>query len=268
MTNQIHTIQSSDKKEFDKQVNQLLELGGELMDGGYQVINTDDGVVYSQVIVFKNFEEKFSDWEQLKLDGNEKLETHRYPNGQKMEEFFNKDGEKLIYNSWDENGKIMIKNGNGLYIGRDEDGKKRYEGTYKDGKKDGLQTWWGRDGHKKEKTFKDEKQVGLETHWYPNGQKRHEGTWKDGKPDGLHTGWFEDGKKRSEVTYKDGKRDGLRTCWYKNGQKMYVKTFMDGEQVGLETRWYPNGQKGWELTFKDGKYIIKNKWNEDGSVKE
>ena len=56
MSNKIHTIQSSDKKEFDKQVNELLELGCELMDGGYQIINNDDGVVYSQVIVLKGSE--------------------------------------------------------------------------------------------------------------------------------------------------------------------------------------------------------------------
>ena len=42
MTKKIHTIQSSDKKEFDKQINFFLELGGELMDGSYQVINSDD----------------------------------------------------------------------------------------------------------------------------------------------------------------------------------------------------------------------------------
>ena len=50
MNEKIHTIQSSDKKEFDRQVNQFLEVGGELMDG-YKIINNDDGIVYSQVIL-------------------------------------------------------------------------------------------------------------------------------------------------------------------------------------------------------------------------
>ena len=59
MSKKIHTIQSSNKKEFDKQVNQFLEVGGELMDGGYEVINDDDGLIYSQVIVFKNCEVEF-----------------------------------------------------------------------------------------------------------------------------------------------------------------------------------------------------------------
>ena len=66
MSKKIHTIQSSDKSEFDKEVNQFLELGCELMDGGYQVINNDDGVVYSQVIVFKNCEVEFYENGQLK----------------------------------------------------------------------------------------------------------------------------------------------------------------------------------------------------------
>ena len=59
MTKKIHTIQSSDKVEFDKKVNQLLEFGGELIDGSYQIINNDDGLKYSQVIVLKNCKVEF-----------------------------------------------------------------------------------------------------------------------------------------------------------------------------------------------------------------
>ena len=32
MSEKIYTIQSSEKKEFDKQVNELLELGGEIVN--------------------------------------------------------------------------------------------------------------------------------------------------------------------------------------------------------------------------------------------
>ncbi|SVD78534.1 uncharacterized protein METZ01_LOCUS431388, partial [marine metagenome] len=53
-----------------------------------------------------------------------------------------------------------------------ENGQKRSEGTYKDGKEDGL-----------------------ETRWYENGQKSSEGIYKDGKYDGLQTEWFENGQK-------------------------------------------------------------------------
>ena len=53
MSKKIHTIQSSNKKEFDKQVNQFLEFGCELLDGGYKVINNNDDVVDSKVVVLK-----------------------------------------------------------------------------------------------------------------------------------------------------------------------------------------------------------------------
>ncbi len=123
MSNKIHTIQSSDKKEFDKQVNQLLELGGELMDGGYQVINDDDGVVYSQVIVFKK-----------------NCELEFYENGQ-LEDFrnLNEDGVE-----------------DGLWIQWYENGHKEVEGTFKDGRLNGLMTVWYENGQKEgEVNWKD-----------------------------------------------------------------------------------------------------------------
>ena len=43
-------------------------------------------------------------------------------------------------------------------------GNKKEEGTFKDGKKDGLWTWWYENGQKKkEVTYKDGKQEGIET---------------------------------------------------------------------------------------------------------
>ena len=60
-------------------------------------------------------------------------------------------------------------------------GKKEFEGSYKDGKKDGL---W--------------------TDYYENGQKSSELTYKNDKKDGKWTYWYEDGQKKWEGTYKNG----------------------------------------------------------------
>ena len=121
MSKKIHTIQSSDKVEFIEQVNQFLDLGCELMDGGFEVINNDDDVVYSQVIVFKNCDVDFTEDGQL-------LYIH----------YKNEDGEY-----------------DGLYIDWWGDWK-LIEGTYKDGKGDGVKTWWDKNGQKaNEITFKD-----------------------------------------------------------------------------------------------------------------
>ena len=66
-----------------------------------------------------------------------------------------------------------------------DDGKKNKEGTFKDGKEDGL---W--------------------TRWYENGQKRQEGTYKDDEKDGRWITWYEDGQKELEETYKDDEKYG------------------------------------------------------------
>ena len=62
-------------------------------------------------------------------------------------------------------------------------GKTEFEGSYKDGKPDGLWTEWFRDGQKEEEgTYKDGKEIEV-TRWayHMNGQKSFEGTYKDGK---------------------------------------------------------------------------------------
>ena len=53
--------------------------------------------------------------------------------------------------------------------------------------------------------FKDGKPNGVETWWGEFGSKTLERTWKDGKQDGVATAWDEDGKKIMEATFKDGK---------------------------------------------------------------
>jgi len=195
MTKKIHTIQSSDKKEFDKEVNQFLESGGELMDGGYQVINNDDGVVYSQVIELKNCEVEF------------------YGNG------------RLFL--------VLPLNNDGLCTDWYENGQKKEEINYKNGKRDGLYT-----------------------QWYENGQKEYEFTYKDDEEDGLFTSWYENGQKKYERTFKDGKEDGLYTQWYENGQKKSEWNRKDGKLICIT-------KKEWN---EDG--TLWREWNEDGTVKE
>ena len=144
---------------------------------------------------------------------------------------------------------------NGLYIKKFSDEKVNGEvfqmfgdmkaplGKMKDGKMDGLWTWW-----------------------YENGQKKEEGTYKNGKEDGLSTLWYENGQKKSEVTYKDGKRDGLWTEWFENGQKSGEITLKDGKADGLFTLWYENGSKKSEKKYKDDLITSEVEWSEDGKL--
>jgi antitoxin component YwqK of YwqJK toxin-antitoxin module len=72
---------------------------------------------------------------------------------------------------------------------------KGIELNMKNGKNDGLFTiFYMQNGQKREEqTWKDGKPDGLRTFWYENGKKEKEGTYKDGKIDGLWTYYNEDG---------------------------------------------------------------------------
>ena len=82
-------------------------------------------------------------------------------------------------------GIIYLKDSDTLYTGKAyelyENGVKKGEINYKDGKIDGLGS-----------------------QWYENGVKQQsEVNYKDGRLNGLVTGWHENGQKKGEVTYKD-----------------------------------------------------------------
>ena len=112
MSKKIHTIQSSDKKEFDKKVNFFLEFGCELHDGGYEVIKHDDGVVYSQVVMIDTNKcgIEFDDDGKIKEMGNYKdgykngKWTYWWEDGNIESEGTYKDGECISEQCWDRGG--------------------------------------------------------------------------------------------------------------------------------------------------------------------
>ena len=55
-----------------------------------------------------------------------------------------------------------------------------------------------------EEYYKDGKLNGLSTWWYENGQKELENHYKDGKTNGLSTCWYENGQIEGEGFFKDG----------------------------------------------------------------
>lgn len=106
----------------------------------------------------------------------------------------------------------------GKTFGRYENGQKKYESNWKNGKREGLVI-----------------------EWYENGQKAAEINWKDGKQDGLVTQWHKNGQKKAEANDKNGKREGLATFWYDNGQKEAEENWKDDKRVGKWTEWDEKG---------------------------
>ena len=104
-----------------------------------------------------------------------------------------KKGKIISLNDFKENRKLTDPDGNPFtgvcvdYYGY-EDEQKEYETRYKDGKENGLCTWW-----------------------YENGQKGYEIRYKDGELNGLYTYWYENGQIECEGFFKDGEADDTST---------------------------------------------------------
>ena len=92
------------------------------------------------------------------------------------------DGSKLQ----DRNGVTYLPNEETPFTGR-------AESFYENGQK------------KEERNYKDGKCHGPRAYWYENGQKWYQQNWKDGKQDGLQLSWEEDGTESRREIYKDGK---------------------------------------------------------------
>tara|TARA_B110000977_G_C10994703_1_gene461404 strand:- start:42 stop:443 length:402 start_codon:yes stop_codon:yes gene_type:complete len=84
------------------------------------------------------------------------------------------------------------------------DGQKSLERTYKDGKANGLSTWW-----------------------YDDGKKEYESVYKDGVRNGIATSWHENGSKEWQASYKDGTRDGKTSSWHANGKREKRAYYLD-----------------------------------------
>ena len=107
----------------------------------------------------------------------------------------------------------------GKAFGLHENGQKRWEANYKDGKEEGLRVEWYDTGEKTQETnFKDGWEEGLRVGYYKNGQKSEEENFKNGNQDGLHVMWHENGQKMFEANWKDDKILPARKYWDSKGE--------------------------------------------------
>jgi len=153
MSKKIYTIQSPDRKMFDEQVNELLKHGCELVDGSYEVIEKDEGVIYSHVVSY--------------YKGKTVLRFHE--NGQLHQ--------CVSFKSFNENDEV-----NGVLILWYDNGMKEIELNYKDGKKEGKSSHWYRNGQKHiDQMYKNDLPNGVQIDYNKNGEKFMEVILEDGK---------------------------------------------------------------------------------------
>ena len=150
-----------------------------------------------------------------------------------------------------------------------ENGQKKAEFNWKDGRKNGLSNGWYEEGQmERESYWKNGEMDGHFLSWHENGNKRVESNWKDGLKNGHSTVWYESGQKKTESNWKDGQKNGLSTVWYVSGQKKTESNWKDGQKNGHFSGWFENGQKNWESYWKEGvKSGLWSGWYENG-IKE
>jgi hypothetical protein len=104
-----------------------------------------------------------------------------------------------------------------------DNGQVAYEQRYKDGRIDGPEVGFHRDGRRAyEIAHSAGKSAGHWVHWYPNGKVQSEQTYVDGDLDGPSIHWREDGTKSSRIDYRRGKETG-QAAWDEQGKLLYAR---------------------------------------------
>jgi len=108
-------------------------------------------------------------------------------------------------------------------------GKPEARKFIKAGKVDGVWIEWYEDGRKRyEATWKDGLQEGKSSRWYPGGQVKLEEEHAMGTLNGVQREYYENGQKKSERPFVDGKPYGTWTFWNEEGRKEKVEIYQDG----------------------------------------
>ena len=192
-----------------------------------------------------------------------------FDNGQMRQQGSYIDNEFYLTTRWNNEGGILIKDGNGKWVGKNAEGRKLWAKEYQDGRL--ISDWeykyeyFDNGQIKKESSFQGGQEDGESTIFFENGKTREEGIWKEGEY--LITNRW---NKNGNLIIKDGQ--GKISGKNKEGLVLWEKEFVDGK---LEFQWdnvheyYENGQikseTGYSENEKHGRYSI---WYESGQIKE
>tara|TARA_Y100001934_G_C12317249_1_gene758162 strand:+ start:517 stop:1104 length:588 start_codon:yes stop_codon:yes gene_type:complete len=139
---------------------------------------------------------------------------------------------------------------------RGEDGNQLYYLPHQDFPFTGKAVTYWQNGRKKtEISFKDGKRDGTKTHWYASGKMLSEINYKNGKHDGLLSAWYENGHWKRTGNSVDGKMVEIWTNWYENGQMRneanYIEGYMDSAIV-----WKPDGERCSKTNVNNGNGVM------------
>lgn len=124
----------------------------------------------------------------------------------------------------------------GLYTMWYQNGTKKLEVIYKNGKKEGLETLWDPFGTKiRETGYKDGKKNGVESYWDVRGNLKKKMYYLNGLQHGVETTFSSSGKKIKEELYKNGRKDGVEMGYDEQGRLVYQVLYKEGKKHGKES---------------------------------
>lgn len=161
---------------------------------------------------------------------------------------------------------------NGVAIAYDQNGKKEYEKSLKNGVDDGSERYFSPEGEILSETiFKDGKAEGksfstigkgssscyVQTQYYTNGQL-----------EGEYSEVFCDGTPKVKGKYVAGKKDGLWEQFNKEGKRNKPSEVYANDELIKKTTYYANGKIEKELNYKEGKEDgIQKHFTQEGTLK-
>ena len=141
--------------------------------------------------------------------------------------------------------------------------KKRTEGAFVNGKRDGIWSQWNDKGELLG-TYSMNRGTGTLYEWFDNGDPRLEVVFKDGKRSGPYREWHEGRKLRWQRAYEAGLPVGGWQQWSRAGKLLGNLSFKNGSGRFIE--WDEKGAEAVSGEFRKGKQhkTWKWKWVTDG----
>ena len=212
-----------------------------------------EGIGHNEVIYPINGKEPYKGWAKS-----------FYSNGILSGLYFYENGKIILNCDYYESGKRKFQIQKKHHSGENfnvtlwhPNGRKKAEGIMTDeGFEDGLFIGWHENGTKRsERNFTNGKRDGIDIQWHSNGQIERKSTWELGKLTGLSESWYDNSQLKVKGFYKDGNKVGAWTEWHKNGQKKAEVMMVEGKRHGKFIIWLENGLKVIEDEYKFGKKI-------------
>ncbi|MDO5969710.1 hypothetical protein Q4Q35_07810 [Flavivirga aquimarina] len=90
--------------------------------------------------------------------------------------------------------------------------------------------------------YVDGKKEGYEKYWFRNGSKSIERYYTKGHKSGVHKAWWNDTVLRFEYHFNNkGEYHGIVKEWYKTGQLFKMFNYLNGKEVGSQRLWKIDG---------------------------